>query len=174
MKRFFLTLILLLFTFVPLRANSSLNFDGLNDYVQLSNVLNIGSSSHTVEAWVKVPEVGTGNLSSGERVGIVLGNYGSGNANVSFEVYSAGQARYYWNAGEKSFSGTKDLRDGAWHHIAWVRDKSNNKISIYIDGVLDAEESGAGTDITITVKHRIGNDVRSSGNLYFHGSIDEV
>jgi hypothetical protein len=174
MKRFFLTLILLLFTFVPLRANSSLNFDGLNDYVQLSNVLNIGSSSHTVEAWVKVPQVGTGNLSSEERVGIVLGNYGSGNANVSFEVYSAGQARYYWNAGEKSFYGTKDLRDGAWHHIAWVRDKSNNKMSIYVDGVLDAEESGAGTDITITVKHRIGNDVRSSGNLYFHGSIDEV
>jgi hypothetical protein len=172
MKKIFVILFLIGLT--PLFANSSLEFDGIDDYVQLSNVFNIGSSSLTVEAWVKIPVIGEGNLMSSERVGILFGNYGLGNANINFEVYSSGQTRYYWGNAEINEFGSKDLRDGAWHHLAFVRDKVNNKKIIYVDGVIDLESVGVGTDLNVSALHRIGNDNRSSGNPYFHGTIDEV
>ena len=53
----------------------NLNFDGINDYVQLEKPLEMGSTSSTVELWVKVPVVGTNNLDEGERVGIIFGQF---------------------------------------------------------------------------------------------------
>lgn len=176
MKRrciFFMSVILMT-SFLFADSDSALEFDGINDYVQLSNLFDIGSSSFTVEMWVKIPPIGQGNLTTSERVGILFGNYGQGNGNINFEVYSSGQTRYYWGNSEINKFGSKDLRDGAWHHLAFVRDKVNNKIFVYVDGIIDIESAGVGTDFNVTALHRIGNDNRSSGNPYFHGQIDEV
>ena len=54
----------------------AIKFDGNDDWIQLPKPLNIGSSSNTIEMWLKIPKVGEG-LNSGERVGILLGNYSS-------------------------------------------------------------------------------------------------
>ncbi len=77
-------------------ANSALEFDGVNDYVQLSQFLPTGGTSNTVEAWVKIPRAGTGNLQEGERVGIILGNFDS-HQNAGWEVHDDGQIRIWWN-----------------------------------------------------------------------------
>ena len=172
MKRVFFLVLSCIFV-GSLWANSSLEFNGQSNYVELSQLFNLGSSSLTVEAWVKIPVIGEGNLVSNERVGILFGNYGVGDENINFEVYSSGQTRYYWGGGEINEYGSKDLRDGAWHHLAFVRDKVNNKKLIYVDGVIDHESVGVGTDMNISALHRIGNDNRSSGNPFFHGTIDE-
>ena len=75
MKRFIRIISGIMMCMGVLTANSALHFNGINEYIQLSEVLPIGSSSNTVEMWVKVPEVGSGNLEANERVGIMLGNF---------------------------------------------------------------------------------------------------
>ena len=53
-------------------------FDGVDDYVQLSQPLSVGASSQTIEVWVNVPLVGTDGLAPNEPVGVILGNFDGG------------------------------------------------------------------------------------------------
>ncbi len=160
-------------------TNTFLEFDGIDNYVQLSKLLTIGSTSNTIEAWIKVPVMGTKNLSVNERVGIILGNFDD-NPSVNWEIHNAGQMRLYWKNNEIDVRGTTDLRDNQWHHVAFVRDTGNDKIVMYVDGeeeVLNynSGNEGSGSDIdTFSSIHRIGADNRSSGTPHFHGKIAEI
>lgn len=147
-------------------------FDGIDDYVELSHYLDIGMSSHTVSAWIRVPEIGQDNLEPDERVGILLGNYNH-KRHANWEVYRDGTVRIYWNAGEINYRGFTDLRDNQWHHVACVRDRENNRFRWYVDGQVEFTVDDAGTDISLVGVHLIGADVRSA-TYYFHGAIDEL
>ncbi len=151
----------------------ALNYDGANSYIEMPSALSIGGGDMSFECFIKVPTVGTGGLSSGERVGCVVGNFGSNNNSINFEIHSAGQLRLYWNQGQINEFGTTDLRDDTWHHIAYVRNVTDNKWYVYIDGVLEFTHNSAGSNITINNAFRIGNDYRSGG-LPYHGNLDEV
>ncbi|MNU80304.1 Laminin G domain protein [compost metagenome] len=154
----------------------SMKFDGDDDYIQLSSPLNIGTGSHTFETWVKIPTVGTGGLTAGERVGVLIGSYNSANS-INYEVSADGKLRVYWNAAEVDFTSTnaKDLRDNNWHHVAFVRDTTLHKFQLYVDGALNGETTTSGTNVAVTVAHRIGGDRRNSdGGPSFHGELDEV
>lgn len=172
-KLLLLTCFILAGTQTTYSQTSALTFDGVDSYVQLSNSLSIGSSSNTVEMWLKIPLVGNNNLTTSERVGVILGNFDDA-TNANWEIHSNGEIRFYWNGGELDVSGTTDLRDNTWHHLAFIRDKTNNKLLAYIDGNLEFDQPDSGSDITFTTNHRIGNDNRASGNPYFHGEMDEI
>jgi hypothetical protein len=159
-------------------SSAFLEFDGIASHVQLSEVLTIGSTSNTIEAWIKVPVKGTKNLSVNARVGIILGNFDD-NPNANWEIHSAGQMRLYWKNNEIDVRGTTDLRDNEWHHVAFVRDTGNDKIVMYVDGEEEGLNNigieGSGSDIdALGSIHRIGADNRSSGIPYFHGKIAEI
>ena len=64
----------------------ALQFDGIDDYILLPEVIDIGSTSSTVSMWVKVPAEGEGNLIAEERVGILLGNHDQ-SPNSSWEIH---------------------------------------------------------------------------------------
>ena len=147
-------------------------FDGDNDQLTLTSVLPIGSSSNTVSAWLKAPTVGSGGLASGERVGIVLGNYSS-NPICNWELHSSGQMRFYWNGGEIDQYGTTDMRDNTWHHVAWVRDKATGSFYMYIDGNLEKTIVAVGSDVVFSSTHKIGADNRPDPPN-FHGFMDEI
>ena len=159
----------------------ALEFDGENDYISLSEVIDIGSTSSTISMWVKVPVVGEGNLTADERVGILLGigRY-SPKPNANWEINSNGQIRIHWNEAEIDFPGSSDLRDGKWHHIAFVRDTSNNSLKGYVDGVAEIDENGAGANVTFEDDaFYVGCDDRcvdpnQSNDYRFHGLIDEL
>jgi len=85
-------------------------FDGVNDFVQLSSPLTVGSSSNSVAVWAKIPEVGSGGLGASERVGVILGNYNSA-PNTNWEIDNSGEMRIWWNNGQLDLHGTSDLRD---------------------------------------------------------------
>ena len=155
----------------------ALQFDGIDDYILLPEAIDIGSTSSTVSMWVKVPVVGEGNLTADERVGILLGigRY-SPKPNANWEINSNGQIRIHWNEAEIDFPGYSDLRDGKWHHIAFVRDTSNNSLKGYVDGVAEIDENDDGTNITFSDAFYIGSDYRQGGASKnpFHGLIDEL
>ncbi len=154
-------------------VDGALEFDGVRHKLALTSPLEVGSSPHTVAVWVKVPLPGTENLDAGERIGNVLGNYPD-TPNTNWELHDDGQMRLYWNGGEINTYGTTDLRDNAWHHIAWVRDKAADTYTMYIDGRLEAVHPSAGSDVTFTTAHTIGGDNRASGIPHFHGALDDL
>jgi len=158
----------------------ALEFDGENDYILLSEVIDIGSTSSTVSMWVKVPVVGEDDLIADERVGVLLGigRY-SPKPNANWEINSAGQIRIHWNEAEIDFPGSSDLRDGKWHHIAFVRDTSNNSLKGYVDGVVEIDENDAGTNLEFDEAFYVGwdhrqKDVNPNNDHRFHGLIDEL
>lgn len=156
-------------------VGKALNFDGNDDYIQMNSPLNIGTSSNTVEAWIKVPEVGTGGLTASERVGIVLGAHNS-SPNFNYEITTGGRVRIYWNSGEVNLvaPASSDIRDNKWHHIAYVRDLSVNEFRLYVDGIEVERSNSSGSNITMTVPHRIGCDNRSPERHFLHGDLDEM
>ena len=158
----------------------ALQFDGIDDYILLSEVIDIGSTSSTVSMWVKVPVVGEGNLIADERVGILLGigRY-TPKPNANWEIHDDGQIRILWNEAEKNLFGSSDLRDGKWHHIAFVRDVDNDSLKGYVDGVAEIVENDAGTDLTFGNEFYVGwdhrqKDVNPANDYRFHGLIDEL
>lgn len=156
-------------------SGNCLDFDG-NDgsFVQLTNALTVGSISSTTEMWVRVPQVGQGGLQAGERVGVLIGNY-PGAPNFNYEIQSLGQIRVWWNNGEIDALATQDLRDNQWHHIAFVRDISQNRFFGYVDGQLELTVNNVGTNINLSSAATIGGDSRDAGGgPSFHGHIDEV
>ncbi|MCA2720029.1 LamG-like jellyroll fold domain-containing protein [Microcystis sp. M169S2] len=140
-------------------------FDGVDDYIELTQPLPIFSSSFTISMWVKVP--------ANSNRGVLLGDYQLPKSiDVNFEVSAEGKLRFFWG-GQQSLVGAKDLRDNQWHFISFVRDRENKKISGYIDGVLDFEYSGAVSDKQAVIAHRIGRDSRE-GVTNFEGQIADL
>jgi hypothetical protein len=148
-------------------SGECLDFDGVDDAV------NVGSSGRldltnglTVLAWVRFD-----NVADITRVGNIIGNYGI-NPHFNFEGYTWGRIRFYWNEGETNLYSTKDLR-GGWHHAVAVRDKISDTITLYIDGIFEAQAS-AGTNKDILWPLRVGNDFRGAPGIPFNGLIDDI
>jgi len=158
-----------------LGSTTAAGFDGINDYVELSNQLDaIGNTSNTVEGWVKVPSNAT------DRVGVILGNFTSTNSAdvASWEIHDDGQLRIFWDTPSTtsvSLFGETDLRDDQWHHVAFVRDTNDGEFRMYVDGkeenLTGSNSNGPALDFDDT--HRIGNDNRET-TVPFQGSIDEL
>lgn len=155
---------------------ASLNFDGDDDIIVMPQFPLLGNSSITIEAWIKVPSVGNGGLNTGERVGVIFGNYtDSADHDATFEIHANGQTRVFWNNGTPmDIRGTANLRDNQWHHVAYVRNKSDNTFKFYVDGVLDLDHNSAGSDLILNNIFYIGGDGRLASGPNFHGNIDEL
>jgi hypothetical protein len=93
------------------------------------------------------------------------------------EIHDDGQMRMWWNDSEPQLFGTTDLRDDEWHHIAYVRDKDDDRFKMYIDA--KAEELpdspfGAGDDIELILLHRIGADNRGANSPWLQAALDDL
>ncbi|GAB5403669.1 MAG: hypothetical protein Aurels2KO_19000 [Aureliella sp.] len=149
------------------------------EFVQMASPLTIGSTSNTVEVWIKAPVVGSGGLSAGERVGEFLGSFSS-SPSANWGILADGQVQIFWNGGQVRLRGTTDLRDGQWHHLAFVRDTIDNEFRAFIDGEVEllngtgGTSNTAGSNIVFTTAHRIGKDNRGGTPVPFHGAIDEL
>jgi CubicO group peptidase (beta-lactamase class C family) len=155
------------------KVGGAIQFDGENDYIELSKSLPIGSGDNTVALWVRIPKVGQGNLKAKERVGIVLGNFGGKAPLSNWEIYNTGRMFLWWNNGEVKGGNRTDLRDGHWHHLAWIRNRKAGTFSLYVDSQLERTIDSSGKDICFASSHRIGADNRKSDGPCFHGTMDE-
>jgi YVTN family beta-propeller protein len=153
------------------QPGSALNFDGVNDYVQMPD-FNLGTSNFTVEAWIKPV---------GGSIGYIITNRsyeygGEGNwwdlqlqANnvIGIEMAAAGSQNFSF------LPGNTPLTTGVWSHVAVVR--NGTEILLYVNGTLDADYSDSfvrnlttGADIG-----RLGGWA-NPGLYWYNGSMDEV
>lgn len=142
------------------KINSSLNFDGVDDYISGSfNALGI-SKPFTLSAWFKTSTTFAyepGIFSLGYMPVIVM--------------RTDGKIRAWWYNGV-SYPGivsTKSYNDGLFHHATLTYD--GNTAKLYVDANLEATTTS--TIHSIYSGFEIGRE-KNAGNKIFQGQIDDV
>jgi len=108
-------------------------------------------SVDTFEAWIKLPE-----YSGGGRIFTDLAK----TYNWGIDLY--GRLTYAWkDESIYTFSETKSIADGKWHHVALVR--TATAFTYYLDGTVAGVREEASTPNTSPITYNIG-----STNLYNH------
>lgn len=146
-------------------------FDGVDDYIQ-TNVHPIsGGAARTIEAWIKTTANADPNAGGVQNVIVDMGVMATG-TRFTLNVLFGNAIRLEVQG--NGLSGTIPVNDGLWHHVAGVYNPlATNKVSLYVDGVLDV--SG---NLTVTPNTSSTGDIvigrRVDGINRFNGNIDEV
>ncbi|MFC1647242.1 DUF2341 domain-containing protein [Patescibacteria group bacterium] len=151
------------------------SFDGSNDYINVGNpasgILDFGATdSFVLEAWIKTSSTPSTQAN-------IISKY-TGNALYELFMASDGrvalQIRGSNGVGLSTVYSTSYLDDGQWHHVAGVRNVTDDKIYIYVNGV----NENSTTDSTTATLAGTGNffisDRDSVDNYFFPGSLDDV
>ncbi len=156
-------------------TNYALQFDGIDDVVEIPDVNNsLDLNDFTLEAWViRLEENSTGVIihkgASGENPSV--------NTNYAIFFRDDNVAHVIWEHPDSrnfEIAGSTIIQSNQWYHIAGVRSAADNSLRLYVNGVLDAPvlyTDGAPNIQNIPV--RLGfNDF--GFNEYFKGVIDEA
>ena len=147
-------------------ANSYLDFDGTDDYVDLtshSSAFDFGTSNFSVEAWVN------GTVNSNFRC-IFFHHYSPGFTLITTSGQSPDGAPRFWLGGSV-LNGTTSILDGTWHHVLVTRNGAT--VTIYIDGSQNVSNAGfSGKSATpTTAQAAIGRYTVTSSFYPFDGKI---
>ncbi len=152
-------------------GNRGMYFDGVDDYIGISNLLNL-NGNFTIEAWIKIYVP----IAAGEKRYILHKN--NGTQGYSFYITeNSGNAQLGlgMNAGPGSvFSNSipmTNMTNKEWHHVAVTRGLVGGAIKFYLDGNLLGNIPTNNTNIQpTTVDAYLGtNNIE-----YFEGQLDEV
>jgi len=143
------------------RADTCVLFDGDDDYIEIPNESDYDfTTAMTVEAWIKV--------NAFDRTWQAIATKGDN----SWRLHRASNSNNInFVAGGTNITGTTNVNDGEWHHVAGVHDGS--ALKLYIDGYLDAAYSSAGSTPNSSYPVMIGENAQAAGR-FFEGYIDEV
>jgi choice-of-anchor B domain-containing protein len=152
----------------------------------------------TIEWWMRTAPGNTSGACTPGGDGWI-----NGNILVDRDVFGAGDAGDYGvslfgNGGRLAFGvavggsgnticGTRNVADGAWHHVAVTRDADTGELRLYVDGQLDASGSGPLGDVAYrdgrTTSYPnsdpflvLGAEKHDAGVAYpsYHGWLDEL
>jgi lysophospholipase L1-like esterase len=139
-------------------------------------------SSLTIEFWMKT-NTNTVDVNGTTQNNVMLGR-GNGSRMSWFVGINGGPIRFGLFDSNDAVTNTQlldsnvHISDNSWHHIVCVRDASNNKNIIYVDGNLSAEKNvtyDAGFDEGATPMN-IGwlNWIFNGEKFYYDGQLDEI
>ena len=137
-------------------SNYSFEYDGVDDYVQLSSVVSF-ASEFSLSIWVKPNGINTNQ--------VILGNGSSSNNWV--RLSSASSITFKVGNTSLNFADVgNNLVDGVWQHLLFYRDSSNN-VGVFRNGTaFSTTQSNTNTLELSTIAKR--------GNIEYTGLIDEV
>ncbi len=152
--------------------NYSLDLDGSNDYLQITddNAIDINSSI-TISAWIYPTNIAN-------KDGIISKRTSTENSgDWAFRFTSSAKLKLLiWDgdANNGSTSSTNAISTNTWTHISFTHDNSTNTTKFYINGSLDATGTGLSKNLAGNNSNvHIGWDGQQ-GDKYFTGKIDEV
>jgi hypothetical protein len=149
------------------QINGCLNFNGVNDSVQIGNTI---SNDFSIAFWVKTTQAGgTGQWYHG--AGLVDGDVPFVSNDFGTAVSGGKFAFGVWNP-DTTILSTNSINDGAWHLCVATRVQATGLMSIYVDGNLQATEIGGTNSLTASANLQFGQIASGGGN--FNGSLDEV
>ncbi|MFQ6036444.1 MAG: LamG domain-containing protein, partial [Sedimentisphaerales bacterium] len=148
------------------RGSYVLSLDGDGDYVYFGTEWNyIVETAMTVAAWIKPNSLAKWEAIASRGYAWRLKGWEDGK--VAFQVMNTNPTRVV---------GTKDVNDGAWHHVAATYD--GTEYNLYVDGRLDASVSATGAIKPGTAYYGcIGafyKKAHGAPRWFFDGLIDDV
>ncbi len=147
-------------------AATSLNFDGVDDYISgTNNLLPQGANEATVEAVIKAPSVRTGLYTYSS-----IFNFGSFSQYNRFCLLLMDGKLTFMGDGHGHVSDA-NLFDDLWHHVAVTY--KNNYIKLYVDGEIVKEAVLNNLNIVGT-DFQIGSSYRNWVDELYEGDIDEI
>jgi hypothetical protein len=153
---------------VPGKKANALDFDGINDYVQLTGYKGItGSASRTCTAWIKTIKPSSQII-----------NWGANDPGTKWalRINEDGTLRAEVSGGY--LAGITNLCDGQWHHVATVLTDDGspniNETKLYVDGQPEPIGSSAAYSVNTAAAENVKIGVNIIGTVFFEGLIDEV
>ncbi len=117
----------------------------------------VGATDFTLEFWMKAlaAENGAPAVACGANNNWIFGNIvvdrDRFNQPRSFGVsIAAGRVVFGvdGNSGQRTLCGSANVLDGAWHHVAVQRRRSDGFLWLFVDGALEASAGGPGGDVS--------------------------
>ncbi len=145
------------------KFNRGIKFDGVDDYVQISNPsqLPLGSSARSVFAWIKT--------SSGNKNILEYGSGGCNAQKLGLFINSAGDFRVATWCND--FTSPRIINDNSWHLVGFKIPGGTADVTVYIDETTYAGTFNGG----FTPNTQAGPLVIASPTWgRFNGIIDEV
>ena len=155
------------------KRGCALNFDGVDDYVDVANSVVDVTAAHTITAWV--------NYNSDSRMMLFHKGDAATDPAVSYEINhnTGGAGTFGFRIGANSTQAmyASGLTKNAWHHIALVYlGGAANNWKAYLNGV-EKTLTTATTDTLVNVTTNVRIGARKNGaatQLGFSGSLDDV
>lgn len=166
----------------PGEGGFALDFDGVNDHVQLSTTTNdlfsgtAWTTSKTLSLWVR-PTGATSPATSPSGGQLLLGTDRPRSFGINRATYTGLDRIWVWNwdsSGQIAMIGIP-FTPGEWMHIAMVH--SGGALSAYKNGVLVGSTPSGATNLpsgTTGGVTYLGGSGRTDVSTYFVGQIDEV
>ena len=153
-------------------SNYSFEFDGVNDYVDCGNPTDLQiTGAFTLSAWTKL------DSSVGSQACLMSKDSGASGGQRAFSFWGKITNKpvfYIWNgASNVNVSGTTNIADNTWHHVAVVYVPSTS-IRIYVDGVLEGTNA---TSIPASINNAVYDfklGVFSNSLFPYKGLMDDV
>jgi|DEB0MinimDraft_10_1074344.scaffolds.fasta_scaffold02663_5 hypothetical protein len=150
----------------------SLVFDGVDDYVNILNVIN--NSEKTYSIWATLPSSGeqqifsTGNSNfPGTCIGLTFNSTREGDSQV------VASSLLYGTAGNTgTFGVTSGITSNTWHHFIITTNYSGNVTALYIDSV--SYPSRTQLSRVYNEENNIRLGIRTLGNFRYTGNIAQV
>ncbi|HQV32367.1 MAG TPA: putative Ig domain-containing protein, partial [Calditrichia bacterium] len=155
------------------RENGALEFDGVDDYVDIGTMDISGGPGMTIALWMRADDFGVADARLISKATGVLDD----EHNWMISTYDGGSALRFRLKVDGStrtlISNTGVLSLNTWHHVAVTYDGS--QMRIFRDGTQVANQSASGAiDVSPSVPAAIGNQPAGAGNEPFDGLLDEV
>jgi hypothetical protein len=149
------------------QVNGSLNFNGVGNYVQVTNPL---ADDISISFWVKTTQAGgAGQWYQGR--GLVDG-YVAASANDFGTSLLGNDFAFGTGNPDTTIVSTTPINDGAWHHCVATRAEATGTLKIYVDGILQATGTGGSNPLTAAASLQFGS--RQTGVNFFNGNLDEI
>jgi hypothetical protein len=162
-------------TWVDGKFGKALSFDGINDYIDFGDILNMAGQSLTISSWIylnSLPPSGYTFPYIARRQ-----NSGSFNADYLVEVTAGGAIcfTYYNGAWYGLCTGGGLITTGNWYYVVVTFDSNTKTCKIYINSAEKASLTlAAGIGSNSGSIFRIAFTWYTPNNKYFNGIIDEV
>jgi hypothetical protein len=146
---------------------TTLDFDGVDDYIDFGENYDLGTGTFTLEAWVLPKSIqGTRTILSKRNVK----NFSAGGFDL---IINNGAPTFRWagNAVSTSYKVNTDR----WYHLAVIY--KNSKVTLYVDGIPVGNRSAtnpAAIDAPFLIGAMYNPDNPDVPNNYYQGSIEEV
>jgi hypothetical protein len=154
-------------------GSASAIFDGTADYFSVPYVVGFDwfNGDYTIECWVKASAWTDWENPAAQPNMIGRMNINSASNYWSFGPIANGKLVFYYFSGSSQYvQSTATVPTGQWVHIAMTYVSSSGAIKLFIDGVLDGEETSTGTLQSATYDLIVG---RGNG-VDLTGAIDDL